>query len=274
MVTSVVHAQVYKTIFFKVTHLETGHTSYLFGTHHAFGKAFFDTLQAVNTQLEASDILIVESLNIPGQTAEDIINARTETTGWNKLLKKSDYVFVDELFSSSPTNYQKLTPAEMHAFLIRHFKKTVCLKQAPTDTSLSLDDYIVSKAKEYTVETMAFETIADQIGMINQDVAGMPNKVHKKRLVSIIDKVRNKDASACEETQWYSDMQMDYQLQKSCTNSLMLTDRNNRWMKTLAPLLMNKNCFVAVGLSHLMYSCGLIKQLENQGFTVIPVPVN
>ena len=68
-------------------------------------------------------------------------------------------------------------------------------------------------------------------------------------------------------------MNFDYQLQAPCTNTLMLTDRNNQWMKTLETKLQTNNCFIAVGLSHLMYECGLINQIKELGYEVSPVEV-
>jgi hypothetical protein len=48
--------------------------TYLFGTHHAFEKAFFDALNKAKQSLAFRDIVIKENLNIPGETAEDLIN--------------------------------------------------------------------------------------------------------------------------------------------------------------------------------------------------------
>jgi uncharacterized protein YbaP (TraB family) len=37
--------------------------------------------------------------------------------------------------------------------------------------------------------------------------------------------------------------------------------------------LENRNCFIAVGLSHLMYKCGLINQLKELGYTITPIEI-
>ena len=58
-----------------------------------------------------------------------------------------------------------------------------------------------------------------------------------------------------------------------CRNKLILTDRNDRWIKKMDDLLEKKNCFIAVGLSHLMYECGLINQLTELGYTITPMEV-
>ena len=262
-----------KTIMFKVIHPELQHTSYLFGTHHAFGKSFFDSLTIANSALSSCNILIKENLNIPGHLAQDIINARTETTNWSKFLNKENLAFINNMFSSSPTNINKITPAELYVFLNRYFKQQVCLAKEASDTSLSLDDYIGSKAKQLEMELIGLETSEEQIKLINKDIEGMPRKVHKKRLFNILEKIKSKNTSNCEETDWYVNMEIDYQFNQPCRNALILTDRNEKWMGKITELLKTNSCFVAVGLSHLMYECGLINKLQSLGYIIEPINV-
>ena len=264
----------YKTILFKVAHSNSAKTSYLFGTHHAFGKYFFDSLTEANKALMHCDMLIKENLNIPGEMAEDIINRRTTLTKWSSYLKKEDLSFIENLFAKSPTHYTKMTPTEMYVFLNRYFKQQVCLNKNPDDTSLSLDDYIGFKAGRNNITLYGLETTEEQINLINKDVEGMPRSAHKKRLAGIIHKIRSNNASHCEETDWYSHMEIDLQLHEPCRNSLLLTDRNNKWMGSIKEKLESNNCFIAVGLSHLMFECGLINQMRQRGYTVTPITVN
>ncbi len=259
------------TLLFKITHPNSKHTSYLFGTHHAFGKSFFDSLTTANQALASSTMLIKENLNLPGHTAEDIINKRQNKTNWRKYLNNNDLKFIVELFTTSPTDYTKMTPAELYAFLNRYFKQRVCLEKESTDTSLSLDDYIGQKAEELNIPLIGLETTEDQIALLNADVEGMPRKHHGRRLANIIQKIQTKNNRDCGETDWYAQMEMDYQLDKPCVNALVLTDRNNKWMSTLVNLLESNDCFIAVGLSHLMYDCGLLKQLQGLGYTITPI---
>jgi uncharacterized protein YbaP (TraB family) len=261
------------TVLFKVTSSENNNVSYLFGTHHAFGSVFFDSLTKANQALASSEVLIKENLNIPGEMARDIINQRTGVTPWKQYLSKEDMTYVDNLFKKSPTDYHKMTPTEMYVFLNRHFKQRVCLNKSAGDTSLSLDDYIASRATEKNIELYGLETTEEQIRLINKDVEGMPRRSHKRRLSNIIEKIRTKNKNDCEETNWYSQMKMDYQLNVPCRNALILTDRNNRWTQKISALLKEKSCFIAVGLSHLMYECGSRNQLTELGYTVTPMEV-
>ncbi|WP_340063621.1 TraB/GumN family protein [Ascidiimonas aurantiaca] len=263
----------FTTVLFKITTSDHDNISYLFGTHHAFGRSFFDSLTKANQALKSCDLLIKENLNIPGKTAEDIINKRTNKTRWSKYLAEKDLTFIKNLFAGSPTDYEKMSPPEMYAFLNRHFKQQVCLNKNTSDTSLSLDDYISVKAAEQNIELYGLEMTEEQIELINEDVKGMPRRSHKRRLANIIDKIRTENSNYCEETHWYSNMQIDFKFNEPCRNSLMLTNRNHKWMSSIKEKLESNNCFIAVGLSHLMYECGLINQLKKLGYTITPIEV-
>lgn len=262
---------VYNTLLFKITNPKSTNISYLFGTHHAFGKRFFDSLTAANKALSSCEILIKENLNVPGHLAKDIINRRTTKTKWDKYLTKEDLNFIKNLFSTSPTDYNKLTPTEMYAFLNRHFKQQVCLNKVVKDTSQSLDNYIGAKAQQLNMDLIGLETTQEQIILINKDVEGMPKKVHKRRLSNIIEKIESKNPADCGETNWYLKMEIDYQLKQPCSNTLILTNRNKKWMKTIQQWIEKNNCFIAVGLSHLMYECGLINALQSIGYRIEPI---
>lgn len=269
-----VDSGIVNTVLFKVTSSGNNHVSYLFGTHHAFGKEFFDSCHAAKEALLSCDVLIKENVNIPGEMAEDIINRRTEVTRWRSYLGRDELSYLEELFATSPTDYRKMTPTEMYVFLNRHFKQQVCLGKKADDTSLSLDDYIGAMAIDHGMVLKGLETTADQIVLINKDVEGMPRRAHKRRLTNIIEKIRTQNVNDCEEINWYARMAIDYQLQMPCRNALMLTDRNDKWVRKMTDLVEQKNCFIAIGLSHLMYECGLLNQLSDLGYTIKPMAVN
>ena len=264
----------FNTVLFRISFVESKHVSYLFGTHHAFGKEFFDSLFYANQALRSCELLIKENINVPGAMAGDLINHRTPTLKWKNYLGKEDLGFINSLFATSPTDFRKMTPAELYVFLNRYYKQQICLQKGPDDTSLSLDDYIGMLATEQNIELLGLETTEEQIHLINMDVEGMPRKSHKRRLANIIEKIRLKKTNDCGEIKWYSQMHMNYQLDAPCRNNLVLTDRNDKWIKTIIDQIERNNCFIAVGLSHLMYECGLIQQLRKLGYIITPIMVN
>ncbi|NVK52839.1 MAG: TraB/GumN family protein [Flavobacteriaceae bacterium] len=265
----------YKTIFFKVTHPETNNVSYLFGTHHAFSKSFFNTLDIPKKKLKESNMVILESIDIPGQNSEDIINARLETTNWKKYLSQDNLVYAQNLLKKGPIAFDKLTPTELYVTLARVYNIKVCSARTDNDSNLTLDGYIGSVAKQNSIKTIGLEMVNEQLKIINKDVEGMPRKVHKKRLRNLINLLRNNiKTRSCKECETYKNQKFTYNLEDDCQNSLMLTDRNNKWMQVIPDKIMNNNCFIAVGLSHLRFKCGLISQLTEKGFLITPLKTN
>ncbi|UZR99866.1 TraB/GumN family protein [Chondrinema litorale] len=260
-----------KTILFEIKSQDTEHISYLFGTHHAFGQTFFESLNTAKQRLLKSDMLIVESLNIPGQLAEDIINQRTIETNWLKYLSNDEYQFVENIFSKSKVDLNKITPTELYVFLNRYYNENVCQAKQSGDEQLSLDDYIGKVASDNKLKLIGLETVDEQLEIIRKDVEGMPRKVHKRRLEIIVQKIKSSNNDNCSEIAWYKNMDFDFNFDQPCQNTLVLTNRNNKWLKELSNYLKTKNCFIAVGLSHLMFECGLVNQLREMGYAVTPI---
>lgn len=264
---------VYNTVLFEVRSPDSELVSYLFGTHHAFGKTFFDSLPIANEKLRGSEVMIKESMEIPGEESEDIINRRKRTTKWSRYLDRTDLEYVKAVFSNSQVDLNRLTPAELHVVLARIYRYRVCKSREASDPSTSLDDYISTVAVANGLRIMGLETPEEQLKIIDKDIKGMPRKVHKKRLNRLIERMRSEDDSHCGEIEKYIAMDYDYQLDRACQNALMLTDRNARWMPLITEQMKKNSCFIAVGLSHLMFECGLITQLRDQGYTVTPLTV-
>ena len=261
------------TVLYKITHPQNQHISYLFGTHHAFDKPFFESLVNAKDALLSSEVCIKENLNIPGHLAVDIINNRTGNTRWKKYVSAEDHSFILNLFSSSGLQFDKMTPAELFAFLTRHYKERICVEKDPNAAYFSLDDYIGSLARKSGLQVIGLETSEDQVAMINQDVAGMPRKVHRKRIAGMIERIQQGTRDQCGEIEWYRNMNFDYKLDQPCRNKLLLIDRNKSWLRQLRNHFSSSDCFVAVGMSHLMFDCGLIRQLQEAGYMISPVYV-
>ena len=257
------------TVLFQVTTPDSAHTSYLFGTHHAFGESFLDSLPVVREKLFLCRELIVESV----QSAGDLANARTTTTDWTRYLGRADLAYVREVFSAGNVDLDRLTPAELHATLMRYHNMRVCGARQPEDTASTLDGLIISLATRHGLALTGLESAADQLVLLNKDVEGMPRKVHKRRLKAAVERIRSGNPGGCAEVERYARLDWDLRLGEPCGNALMLMDRNARWMPAIVERMDNGGCFVAVGLSHLMFQCGLIERLRGLGYGVEPVPM-
>lgn len=262
-----------QTVLFKITKSDSQYVSWIFGTHHAFGKSFFDSLAIAEHALVSSEIFIQENINIRGRRIFDIINSRVVTTKWSKYMSKKDEAYARNLLSRSQIDFDKITPTELSAFLNRIYKNENCKSKEKDDPALSLDDYMGSLAAANELKIIGLESTEEQLEIINKDVEDMPVKMHKKRLKTLIKNIVSGNTNDCGEIGKYAEMKYDLQRDHPCTNTLVLTYRNNKWMDQIAGYLDSNNCFIAVGLSHLMFECGLLNQLEIMGYTITPVPL-
>jgi uncharacterized protein YbaP (TraB family) len=257
------------TLLFAITTADAAHTSYLFGTHHAFGESFLEGLPVVKEKLFSCEALIVET-TVP---ANALINARTSTTDRTRYLGKADLAYVRELFAAGNVDLDRLTPPELHATLMRYHNMGVCGARQPADTASTLDGLFVALATGHGMALSGLESATEQLELLNKDVEGMPRNVHKRRLKAAVEHIRSGNTAGCNEVERYGSLDWDLRLGVPCGNALMLTDRNARWTPVLVKALSDHPTFVAVGMSHLMFECGLIEELRRQGYRVVPVPL-
>jgi uncharacterized protein len=57
-------------------------------------------------------------------------------------------------------------------------------------------------------------------------------------------------------------------------DSLFVDARNKNWLKKIPDIIVEKSCFIAVGGGHLAGENGLINQLRELGFTIVPIQEN
>ncbi|MCU0418131.1 MAG: TraB/GumN family protein [Cyclobacteriaceae bacterium] len=153
--------------------------------------------------------------------------------------------------------------------------RTKCRTVAPGDAWDHFDNYLIHLAKSHPVELLGLETDSMQLGLIQQEYATANWKSLRPEIIFFIDALHNTRAypQACEFADAYRDFRIDYQLNGDCPEDVLIRERNRAWMPLLTPLLSQKNCFVAVGLLHLMCACGLLEQFRQQGFVVRSIPL-
>ena len=256
---------------FSVRHPDIGHASYLFGTHHAFGNAFIDRVPGLTDALKEIQTLVTETGTLPSEGTTAIINARTSTTDWTRYFRRGELDTVREIFSNGDVDLGKLTPSELGSALFRYHAMTVCEARAEGDAGGSLDESLIVRAMAAGKTVVGLESPADQLELLNQDLEGMPDRRHRERLRGVLSLITGEDTRGCGNAVIYAAMQTTVRPEQPCTNSLLLTDRNNRWMEQLLPRLRSEPTLVAVGQSHLMFACGLIAQLRAAGYEVEPV---
>ena len=265
------------TYLWKITNNQSESVSYIFGTNHQIGGSFLESYPVVLENLEKSDLAIFESVD--GNREKTDILKKPDSYKYRKALGKDYANKLDILSSDWSIPVSKLTPPQVLFILGKNFTTHKCEAYLPQDSIIQLDDYLQNKAESKEISIYGLETDSLQGVLITQQFKGISwkslkkNKNFKKRVQFWIDANNGEkdNVRLCKSTNDYKQLKFDFAFEKECPNDVMLKQRNKDWMYQLPKLLMEKNCFIVVGIAHLAYDCGLIEQLKENGFHVEPV---
>ncbi len=262
------------TIFWAVKDTVSGHQSYLLGTYHQLGNHFADSLKLVTSKLLVADLAIFESLGSPSGV-RDLINARPASDEWQNTLKRKDVEFLEDYAASWPVNIDKVRPGELYYKLQQDYASRRCGGVRPDDTWDHFDNYLIHLRDSLGLPNKGLETDSLQTELIQADLKSADWKVFRKPLHQWIKLHRNEktDPRRCGFQEQYRSMNLNYHLDESCPDNVLISQRNATWMESLPRLLRTQSCFVAVGLLHLYNSCGLVSALKDEGFIVEPLYV-
>ncbi|RZK39913.1 MAG: TraB/GumN family protein [Hymenobacter sp.] len=268
-------ASAQNTILWKISRVGSPSISYVLGTYHQMGNSFIDSLPVIKQKLLDSEIVIFESIDTSFH-ARELINKRPTSLLIDQVLPAMDIEFIKS--QNWSVDIYKLRPAELLIKLEQEYYKTHCNTVKSSDKWQHTEDYLISIASRNKKTLMALETDSLQLALINQNQdQEVVNKSSwrsvKGQIHHWIDKWSKKqsDDKECLFANSYMKLQLDYALDKVCPNDKLVTDRNREWIKILPTIFEKHKAFVAIGLFHLYYQCGMLEQLRQAGFTVEPV---
>lgn len=273
------------TILWKITNSNTTHVSYLLGTNHSFGASFVQSFPVIRERLASTELVITEA-ELDRESTIAYYNARAGSDTFFSVLRKADADQVLDIFKNTraPIDITKYTPGEIFlrlSALLQRMNSSV-INQADT---ILMDKYIqnlgmMENKKFYYLETESF-----QLNKLSEMGSVINWKLFKKYTPALLniyrkEKWRKKLGLGLVD---YANLTIDYKFSAACVdqkskkiqieNDQMMRERNQDWMQKLPELLKTQNCFIAVGLMHLYYQCGLVEQLKAIGYTVEPVPM-
>jgi len=261
------------TILWEVQDTVTSKRSFIVGTFHQFGNSFVDSIPQLKDALLQSELAIFESID-DSEITINVINSRKPSTEIEKNFSPKYSNKLKVIGKELSVDIFKLEPIELLFALQQEFQRFKCKTVSPTDTWDHFDNYLIHLAKSNQIALLGLETDSLQLSFI-KDYSSPSWKVARKSIRAWIDKLSAKvvDAEDCQFTNMYRRFELDYELNVDCPDDILITKRNEAWMKILPNLLSTKNCFVAVGFLHLNYTCGLVEKLKELGFLVRPVTI-
>lgn len=264
------------TLLWKVQMKGNPNVSYIFGTYHTVSPNFFDSLKIPTTKLAESDILFIEEQKTVYDNSKiDLQKEKWDVTKWRSVLSKTqDSIFTQFVLKSEETNLYNYSPLLVLLNLNSLYTKFFCETEPYTD--MLMDHHIESLARKLNKTVLSLDTIQTEIlNSASTLYTYQQTSLLISGCIRYMSNMLNENLEDCDLFYQYKKLDIDYQLDTDFTKSeaisVLLVERNNRWVHKLKDSFLKKKCFAAVGLRHLFYKQGLIQQLRNLGFIVEPV---
>lgn len=250
--------------------------SYLFGTHHLVDSkqiveidkvlGYIDGVDAVVGEMDLGDkmgmqIKIMKAAMMKDQTIADLIST-------------DDYALVDAEFKAvlgyGLKPLEKMKPMMLSTmYTVMAYMKDNNISKQPD----AVDELVQKYGKKNKKEIVGLETVEQQADILFNSIS--LNRQAEILVKAVKDKAQQ-NADAVKLTKAYlagdlKALELIYAEQTDMTQdekNILVNYRNNDWVNQFKTLLPAKSCFVAVGCLHLVGESGLIKQLQNAGYTV------
>ena len=251
---------------------EGGSPSYLLGTVHSRDARAYTAIQLAQAAMTATGAVFGElDMDATGQ-AKSTLASHAMMTGGQSL---------KDLYS--PRRYKRVEKALRAKvgplFMMLTHMKPILLCAMLTeesmgkDSSLVLDDYLQTRAKELGLRTGGIETIAEQLAAMD----ALPLKEQADLLYETVranghdrDMDRLLDAYAKQDLVAIAALMKDGGMSATFSRSL-LTDRNSVMAQRIDSLMMDAPALFAIGAAHLPGEDGVLALLRGKGHLVAPV---
>lgn len=262
------------TILWEVIDTQSGNKSFIVGTFHSIGNSFIDSIPILKTALKNAEVAIFESIDDETKL-KHILQQRHKRNRINKFLSGEDLLKLKKLSKDWETDYSILRPIELIVTLRREFQLLKCKTVSPTDEFDHFDNYLIDLAKKLNVSLVGLETDSLQLKILHDLEKSLSKEAMTHEISFWISKLTSNQTQyeECDETQDYLRFEIDYEFSNDCEDDILIKKRNDDWMPTLLDYFTQKKCFLAVGLLHLKYTCGILENFRRNGFIVNPVKI-
>lgn len=282
-------------IFWKVTHPDADHASYLFGTFHKADPRILDLPESVDMAFDSADMVVVELANPRGQLTLTLSMASNPGKFFAPDGRRLSQILDPEIIGPL-TGFLAERQVEFDQMdVMRPWVSIALLSVSTCDLAYGgigakiLDEVLIERAKDAGKTVIGLETFQQQMNIL----AGMDEEFY---LSSLEDTARLYELGLMEDllrtsTQLYLDedvaalipLSVYYAKIVSPDQGLsadyahfearLLKERNTGMTDKSADLIRTGPTFVAVGAAHLYGETGLVAGLRDKGFTVTRIPL-
>lgn len=248
-----------------------GHkTSYLFGTSHLIPQSQFNISLELEKAFKSSTLLLMEVDMDDPMLPIDLASGVSMKDGMtiSKLVNETDRALIDSVLKETSgiglVLYDSWKPLLLNPLLSIG---------ADGEEMASYDMTLVQMANEQEIEIEGLEGIKSQLALLDE--------IPYQEQVNDMLEVMKGGGDALEETNELftlyaqQDVMGLYNLivQESTEEELkaLVHTRNQAWIPVIQQQTKKNKCFIAFGAGHLGGDLGVLKLLEDQGFTLTPV---
>ena len=260
------------SLLWKITGPNMESDSYLFGTMHLIKKEYFFFPRKLKKLISKTDQLVMEIVGLPNQI--DAMKYITLEEG--SFFDFFNTAQIDTILTWAKANFFMEESAFRSVF--SKIKPFVIIQMAThiqfIGKTESYEMIFNEIAKNKGIETKSLETIQQQISFFD-------HLTNKQQVEMIMSRIRDSEKSIdmiIKMQKTYVSQNVDA-LYQMITNdgsviseeqSKFLDDRNENWIPQIIKLI-KRNTFIAIGAGHLGGPNGVIRLLEEKGYTLTPM---
>ncbi len=251
--------------------------SWLYGTIHMLCKDDAVLSDSMKNVISSSDQVYFELdmdnlFEMLGAMSK--LKMRDDTT-LRDLLTETEYERVKKYFEE---NNSMLPFSVLETYKPIMASSLLSQGEMPCEGATSMEQVIMSEAKENGKKIKGLETMSQQAGFLDS----IPYKYQAAELVKYIDSsgtgngedkmmTELMDAYRKQDLEKLESLMVDSEAGMSSYADILLYRRNANWVEQLKTLMKEKSLLIAVGAGHLPGEKGVISLLKKAGYKVTPV---
>lgn len=262
------------SLLWKIENPETKATSYIFGTYHLIGSGYLDENAPVKKAYEGSETVVVETILDSSAMMMVAMKAMMLDNSLKSLVDSVDYFLlmqeIEPLIGMPIAQFDNVKPIMLSTM----YSVAKAQEATPEDFNFDgtpIDLYFAENGKEKGKKVVPLETAMEQAEIL------FDSQTVEEQAAALVENVKAEveDDLSGEVLDAYQKQDLDklWKLSQDWDESmgemtLLLDDRNKKWIPKLKPLLDEGNVFIAVGALHLPGEMGVLELLRKEGYIV------
>lgn len=251
--------------------------SYLFGTIHLIDESRFYFPKKLEKILSKSDVLMMEIGGIPDPMAMMEMMRLHEGSFFDYFTQEqtdSILTWVNEHTALSEETFRMIV-GKMRPFVVSQLLTEMDSSTGIMDNKKSYEIELEALAKAEKLTIDGLETVEEQLGFFDQ----FPTEIQTEMVMEVI----RSEVSTVDETEEMIDLYVaqdvdglyalvaESSIELDGMQEILIDGRNKRWIPKIETMIAVKSTFIAVGSGHLGGPNGVIRLLEQLGYTLIPI---